>query len=100
MHPYHARHLFVVRLPIEQMRLSRNDALLALREQNVGAAIHYAPLHLMPLYCGRGTPASLPATEQVAPRIMTLPISAGMTVDDAHYVIVRLKAVMERERMP
>ena len=62
-----------------------------------GAAIHYAPLHRMPLY-GGGPPASLPATEQVAPRIMTLPISAGMTVDDAQYVIVRLKALMERER--
>ena len=100
IHPYHARHLFVVRLPVEKMRLSRNDALLALRVQNIGAAIHYAPLHLMPLYRGRETPASLPATEQVAPRIMTLPISAGMTVDDAQYVIVCLKALMERERMP
>ncbi len=96
-HPYHARHLFVVKLPLEKMRLSRNDALLALRAQNIGAAIHYAPLHRMPLY-GGGPPASLPATEQVAPRIMTLPISAGMTVDDAQYVIVRLKALMERER--
>ncbi len=99
-HPYHARHLFVVMLPIEKLRCSRNDVLLGLRAQNIGAAIHYAPLHRMPLYGGRETTASLPVTEQVAPRLMTLPISAGMTVDDARYVIVCLKAVMERERMP
>src|SRR5262249_33849256 len=50
LHPYHARHLVAVRLPVEQMTLSRDQFLLALRDRNIGASIHYKPLHGMPLY--------------------------------------------------
>ena len=57
-HPYHARHLFVVLLPVAEMKLSRDDVVLALRAKNIGAAIHYAPLHPMPLYGGSGQPPS------------------------------------------
>lgn|SRR5574337_110662 len=94
-HPYHARHLFVIQLPIDRMRLSRDEVVLALREKNIGASIHYAPLHLMLLYRGRGKPVQLSVTEQVAKSIMTLPISASMTRDDADDVIEQFKAVMK-----
>src|SRR5262249_27920943 len=39
-HPYHARHLFVVQVP---PGVNRNEVLLGLRAQNIGASIHYAP---------------------------------------------------------
>ena len=94
-HPYHARHLFVLLLPLEQMRMGRDEVLLALREKNIGASIHYAPLHLMPLYRGRRKPARLQATERIAGRIMTLPISASMTLDDADDVLAQFKTVMK-----
>jgi dTDP-4-amino-4,6-dideoxygalactose transaminase len=94
-HPYHARHLFVLQLPLEQMRMRRDEVLLALREKNIGVSIHYAPLHLMPLYRGRSKPARLPATERIAKRIMTLPISASMTLADADDVIEQFKAEMK-----
>lgn len=80
----HARHLFVVVLPLEGMRLGRDELLLELRKRNIGASIHYAPLHKMPLY-GMGQPA-LPVTEDLAGRVITLPISASMTPGDAEYV--------------
>jgi UDP-4-amino-4-deoxy-L-arabinose-oxoglutarate aminotransferase len=89
-HPYHARHLFVIQLPLESLTLSRNEVVVALRIANIGATIHYAPLHLMPLYSDTKTQPSLPVTERIADRIMTLPISASMTVDDAEYVAEHL----------
>jgi dTDP-4-amino-4,6-dideoxygalactose transaminase len=79
------------------MRMTRNDLLAALRSRNVGAAIHYAPLHGMPLYCGAAGPAALPVTDRVASSILTLPISASMTVEDAKYVTVQLQTLMEKE---
>src|SRR5262245_61622067 len=93
-HSHHARHLFTVALPVDEMTLSRDEVVLALRARNVGAAIHYAPLHTMPLYCGDGKPPSLPVTERVARAIMTLPISASMTLDDADDVIEQLVGVL------
>jgi dTDP-4-amino-4,6-dideoxygalactose transaminase len=91
----HARHLFVVTLPIEQLKCSRNDIILALRAQNVGASIHYAPLHTMPFF------AQAPRTDMIntnflSERIMTLPISASMTVEDADYVIEQLHQVLTK----
>lgn len=86
----HARHLFLVQLPLERMRTSRNQLLLGLRQRNIGATVHYAPLHRMPLFrSGRGS--SLPNTEALAERILTLPISASLTEKDADYVVEALR---------
>lgn len=81
----HSRHLFTIQLPEDGTAITRDDLLIALRARQVGASIHYPPLHRMPLYGQAGT--SLPATEAVCRRIMTLPISASMLEADADYVL-------------
>ena len=88
----HARHLMVVKLPIERLRRTRNEILLSLRERNIGASIHYLPLHRMPYYAPYA--GSLPITEELADCIMTLPISASMTLADVDYVADHLLDVL------
>ena len=91
--PAHSHHLFIVLLR-EGARLSRDELLAALRQRNIGATIHYEPLHLMPLYAGTAAPASLPQTEHVAANILTLPIGASVTVDDAHEVVAAIREIL------
>jgi len=91
----HARHLFVVKLPLDEMVLSRNELVLKLRAKNIGASIHYVPLHTMPLYALGASATSLPITEKLAGEIMTLPISASMTLADANDVIDQLINIIE-----
>jgi dTDP-4-amino-4,6-dideoxygalactose transaminase len=81
----HARHLFVVRLPVADMAIGRNELLLELRERNIGVSIHYAPLHTLPLYRAylRG---ELPNTEMLMADIMTLPFGVGISDADADHV--------------
>ena len=79
----HAKHLFLIQLPLHGSSLSRDEIIIELRNRNIGASIHYAPLHLMPLY---GHLGSLPVTEDVSRKIITLPISPSMTVDEAGYI--------------
>ncbi|HWI19768.1 MAG TPA: DegT/DnrJ/EryC1/StrS family aminotransferase [Vicinamibacterales bacterium] len=81
----HARHLFLTQLPIDEIGRSRNEILMGLRARNIGASVHYAPIHTMPLYAE--WPTSLPVTEQVFERVLTLPISASMTLKDARDVM-------------
>lgn len=88
----HARHLFLVQLPVEQLGHSRNDVLRGLRELNIGASIHYQPIHTMPLY--QPSRAELPVTDGLANRILTLPMSASMTVEDARQVMRALITVL------
>lgn len=93
--PKHARHLFIVQLPLKEMRFNREETLLALRAKNIGASIHYAPLHLMPLYHQGCKPVVLPVTEELAKSLVTLPISASMTEEDANYVVMTFKEIIE-----
>lgn len=90
----HAKHLFVIRLPLADMREDRDDLILALRAKNIGASIHYAPLHLMPLYHRVHKPETLPVTEKLVKSLVTLPISASMTEEDAHYVTKAVKELL------
>jgi dTDP-4-amino-4,6-dideoxygalactose transaminase len=81
----HARHLLVGLFDPAITGISRNDLLLALRARNIGASIHYQPLHTMPLYT-QYVRGFLPTTDKLAGQIMTLPISARMTLDDVDYI--------------
>lgn len=90
----HARHLFLVRLPVDDLEMTRDEVVLGLRAKNIGASIHYSPLHTMPLYPSEGQSMHLTTTVEIARDAVTLPISASMTVADADYVTTELKAVL------
>jgi dTDP-4-amino-4,6-dideoxygalactose transaminase len=96
LHPYHARHLFQVVLPMEKIALTRDELLLKLRERNIGASIHYAPLHRMPLY---GEQPSLRNTEEICRRILTLPISVSMSMEDVEYVLCHVKELLMENKL-
>lgn len=88
----HARHLFVLKTP---PGADRDAIVLELRRRNIGASIHYGPLHQMPFY-KKHDDVSLPRTEEAGRRILTLPISASMTLADASYVAAHAVEVLSR----
>jgi len=92
-HSRHSRHMFIVVLQ-DGARLNRDQVLVALRERNLGATIHYEPLHLMPLYNGDSAPPSLPQTERIARNIITLPIGACVTDADAREVVAAMREIL------
>jgi len=80
-------HLFVVRTP-------ERDALKAyLTGHGVGTDVHYPlPVHLQAPYAEYGDgPGSLPATEQLAGEILSLPIYPELSADDVDYVCQTLR---------
>lgn len=91
--PSHARHLFVIRVPLGELEIDRNEMLLELRARNIGASIHYAPLHTLPLY-RPWVSDGLPHAEELALDIMTLPIGASVTDADCEYVVANLLEVL------
>src|SRR5262249_19799706 len=88
----HARHLFLVQLPVDDIGQSRNDVLAALRSRNIGAGLHYQPIHTMPLYSSRR--AMLPITERVAARILNMTISESIDAGDTRDVLAELDEVL------
>lgn len=85
----HARHLLAGRFDASFAGMSRDALLVALRARNVGASIHYLPLHMQSLY-RRHDDVALPVTESLAGTIMTLPIGARMGDADVDYVVAAL----------
>lgn len=78
----HVYHQYVIRTP-------RRDALQAhLREQGIGALIHYpAPVHRQPAYAGRlPSVGDLPETEAAASEILSLPMFAELSAAQARRV--------------
>lgn len=69
------------------MTLPSVDALeamqLALRAEDIHAHTHYVPLHSSPMGLSLGNRAEdLPITEDLAPRVLRLPLHNEMTIDD------------------
>ena len=92
--PDHARHLFVVIFQPGQLPCTRDEVIARLRERNICASIHYAPLHNLPLYQQVAGIPPLENTDGIAPYLMTLPISASMDDEDADYVLEHLRLVL------
>jgi perosamine synthetase len=90
LHEHHGRHLFLIEIPLENININRDELIFSMRKDNVGATIHYKPVHLMPYYQQKFQP-TLPITEYIANRIITLPISAHMTINDAEIVMNSLE---------
>ena len=93
LHPGHARHIFAVVLD-DGARVGRDALLVALRERGLGATIHYEPLHVMPLYNNGASPPSLAHTARGARGILTLPIGACVSDDDAREVVAAMRELL------
>ncbi len=94
---YHAHHLFVIRIPVVGLMIDRNELLLKLRAKNIGASIHYAPLHTHPLYQSY-TSGDLPNTEMLMQDIMTLPFGASVSDEEANYVLNHIINYIQKSR--
>lgn len=86
-------HLFYVLFPDEE---KRNLALEKLKEQGIGAAFHFVPLHSSPMGKKLGYQGGdLPITESMAGRLLRLPFYNELTPEDQDYVLKSLRKIVE-----
>jgi len=84
----HVYHLYVVQVPIE-----RDPVLAYLRDNGVGAGIHYPiPCHLQPALAELGyTEGDFPHTEKAAQQIISLPMFPELTEAQMETVVATLR---------
>jgi UDP-4-amino-4,6-dideoxy-N-acetyl-beta-L-altrosamine transaminase len=85
-----AWHLYVARIDFELAGISRAQLMRALAEDGIGTQVHYFPVHRQPYYAQRYGALELPGAERYYERALSLPLSAGMTQDDAARVVETL----------
>lgn len=85
----HAWHLYMLRVDNDRLAGGRDALVTELRRRNIGASVHFIPLHLHPYY--RDTygfaPSDFPIATREFGREASLPIYSRMTDRDADDVI-------------
>jgi dTDP-4-amino-4,6-dideoxygalactose transaminase len=96
----HAWHLYMLRLNLDRLTITRDVFIEALRERNIGVSVHFIPLHVHSYY--KGTygyrPDSLPNAHAEYLREISLPIYSRMTDQDVEDVICAVTEVVEANR--
>jgi dTDP-4-amino-4,6-dideoxygalactose transaminase len=87
-----AHHIFPILLP-EGCR--RDGVMRSLREQGVQSSVHYPPIHKLSSYAESHPAISLPKTESVAPRELTLPLFASLTPSQQDQVCEALRRSLD-----
>jgi dTDP-4-amino-4,6-dideoxygalactose transaminase len=91
----HSLHLYPLLLDLERWTVPRDRVVDALRAENIGATVHYRPLHQEPFYQKKyGVPDDrVPVAASVGERILSLPISPAMSDGDVADVVKAVRKV-------
>jgi perosamine synthetase len=91
-----AWHLYPIRLELEYLSAGRDQIFQALRAENIGANVHYIPVHLHPYYRDRFgfKGGEFPVAENAYERLISLPMFHAMTEQDVENVICAIGKVI------
>jgi perosamine synthetase len=96
----HAWHLYMLRLNLDRLSISRARFIEELKHLSIGTSVHFIPLHLHPYY--RKTygyePEDLPVAYREYQREISLPVYSKMTDDDVQDVIDAVTDIVGRFR--
>jgi dTDP-4-amino-4,6-dideoxygalactose transaminase len=88
-----AYHIFPILLP---EGANRDKFIESMREARVQTSIHYPPIHQFSYYRRHYPAVSLPQTESIALREVTLPLYPSMSDSDVEYVVEALKKAINK----
>lgn len=85
----HSENMYVIMLNLEMLTINRDEFIKYLQAENIFCAVHFKPVHLHSYYANtfgykRG---DYPNAEYAFDRVITLPLSPGLTEDDIQDVI-------------
>ncbi len=90
-----ACHLLPVLLP---SGIDRRQFMDSMKERGIQTSIHYPPIHHFEAYRSNGQPTiSLPATEVIAARELTLPLYPAMSSDDIELVVRSVQSSLQEQ---
>jgi len=96
----HAWHLYLLRLRLEALRLDRTQFFDELKRRQIGASVHFIPLHLHPYYRGlfHYRAEDFPVAYREYLRVISLPLYSKMTDQDVEDVIAAVLEIVEGHR--
>jgi len=96
----HAWHLFVVRVDVDRIGMSRDEFMYALKARNIGSGLHFRAVHSQAFYrhkYGDELPG-LDNTNWNSERIVTLPLFPAMSDSDVDRVVAAVAEILAGKR--
>lgn len=97
----HAWHLYIIKLDIDRLKISRDDFMSLLQENNIGTGLHYTPIHLHRYYANKYgyRKGDLVNSEYVGERILSLPLYPLMSDYDQDCVVAAIKRIINNNKI-
>jgi UDP-4-amino-4,6-dideoxy-N-acetyl-beta-L-altrosamine transaminase len=90
-----AWHLYVVRLQLEELGMTRKEAFDALHSRGIGVQVHYIPVYLQPFYESLGfCSGHCPQAERYYAEALSLPLHPSITKDDEDRIIEEIRKLL------
>jgi dTDP-4-amino-4,6-dideoxygalactose transaminase len=96
----HVYHLYAIRLNLNQLTIDRNEFIDQLRQMNIGASVHFIPVHLHPFYRDRFgyRRGDLLRAEAIYDSLLSLPLYPAMLDQDVTDVIEAVHHIVSNNR--
>lgn len=92
---YSGLHLYVIRLKLDEIKLSHREVFDALRANGVGVNLHYIPVHTQPYYQAKGHRlGDYPESERYYQEAISLPMFHAMTEQQQDEVVQVLTKIL------
>jgi dTDP-4-amino-4,6-dideoxygalactose transaminase len=96
----HAWHLYMLRLNLDKLEITRDEFITELRERGVGTSVHFIPIPLHPFFArfaGRSE-NQCPRAMALYPRLVSMPLYPGMTEAEIEYAAQSAKDLVRKFR--
>ena len=95
-----AWHIYLLRLRPERLRIGRDQFIEELRRRNIGASVHFIPIHQHTYYREHHQlrPEQFPVAQREFERMLSLPLSPAHSDQDVADVIEAVTDVVEKNR--
>jgi len=87
---FHTYHLFPIRLP---KQIKRDDFIEELKESNIGASVHFIPLHLHTFYKDRDN-REFEVADKVFENILSIPMCSAISNAEVKYVVKTINKII------
>jgi UDP-4-amino-4,6-dideoxy-N-acetyl-beta-L-altrosamine transaminase len=92
---YSGRHLYVIRLKLNEITVSHKECFEQLREKEIGVNLHYIPVHTQPYYQNLGfSDGQFPESESYYTDAISIPLFHAMTDEQQNKVVNVLTEVL------